>query len=109
MARIKQSGACFLHRHIPTEKSRFARPEGAKHGWRNAIGVRIVHDRDEDLHLRSDRQTNSGARDLHPLGREFNDVRNICGAQARLSINCSRDRIGDDRLTDLAIDTPERR
>src|SRR5581483_545775 len=65
VSRIKNRGARFLHRYVPAEHRRFAGAESSENSRRNSVHVRIVHDGDEDLHLRADGQTNSGARDFH--------------------------------------------
>ncbi len=108
MTRIIKCSARFLHRHIPAKERRFTGAKCSQHGRRDARHVRIIHDRDEDLHLRADGQADACARDLHALSCEIHNVAHFRGRESLLAINePGGKRIVDDWLPNLAGDSGE--
>ena len=102
-------GAAFLHRHIPTEERRLARPKRAEDSWLFCRIVRIIFHRNKNLHRDSDGQANPSARRARAIGGEVDDARHFRGGEARLAIDHSWKRIADNRLADFALHAAEGR
>ena len=105
MPRIKKSRARFLHRDVPTEHGCFPGAKCSEHGRRSIVRIRIVHDRDEGLHLCPYRQTNPGPGNFHSLRRVLDNARHLRRRQARLTVDRRDERIADNRLANFAGDT----
>ena len=107
MTRIKKRRARFLYGDVPTEHRCFAGAESAKHCRGSVIRIRVVHDRNEDLHLCADRQTNTCASDLHSFARVIDNARHFGRSESRLAIDRRDQRIADNRLADFTRDAAE--
>src|SRR3954470_8461179 len=75
--RVKQGRSGFLHGDVPTEHRGFSGSERPENDRRTAIDSRIVNHRDEYLHLRADRQTNTSPCDLYSVSGEIDDPCNF--------------------------------
>ena len=98
-----------MDRDIPAEKCRFA---GAKRAENRRPGVRLVreiHHGDEALHRHPDRKTNPRPGRARTIGGEVDDARDFGSRKPRLAVDRSRQRIADDRLTNLTLHAAERR